>query len=187
VIETALGPELTEHLGHPPGGAAQGRNVRNGAGRDTLSTDPGSVEVRTPRDRDGSSSPSSRPRARPGRPAWNIIARVAHDLLRSSSVIGLLHLAVGGEEHIARLGRARERDGRVAERTQVAAAVEREAGVVRFAGAARPACVGDVDQRAEYGDADREETGPATDSLQRTAGVIRSTETWLLPASTANR
>ena len=32
VIETALGAELTEHLGHPPGGVAQGPNVRNGAG-----------------------------------------------------------------------------------------------------------------------------------------------------------
>jgi putative transposase len=39
VIETALGAELTEHLGHPPGGVAQGLNVRNGAGRKTLSTD----------------------------------------------------------------------------------------------------------------------------------------------------
>jgi putative transposase len=57
VIETALGAELTEHLGHPPGGVAQGPNVRNGAGRKTLSTDLGAVEVRTPRDRDGSFEP----------------------------------------------------------------------------------------------------------------------------------
>jgi len=57
VIETALGAELTEHLGHPPGGAAQGPNVRNGAGRKTVSTDLGAVEVRTPRDRDGSFEP----------------------------------------------------------------------------------------------------------------------------------
>jgi putative transposase len=57
VIETALGVELTEHLGHPPGGVAQGLNVRNGAGRKTLSTDLGAVEVRTPRDRDGSFEP----------------------------------------------------------------------------------------------------------------------------------
>jgi len=33
VIETALGAELTEHLGHPPGGVPAGLNVRNGAGR----------------------------------------------------------------------------------------------------------------------------------------------------------
>src|SRR3954465_9057070 len=57
VIETALGAELTEHLGHPPGGVAQGANVRNGAGRKTVSTDLGPVEVRTPRDREGSFAP----------------------------------------------------------------------------------------------------------------------------------
>ena len=57
VIETALGAELTEHLGHPPGGVAQGPNVRNGAGRKTVSTDLGPVEVRSPRDRDGSFEP----------------------------------------------------------------------------------------------------------------------------------
>jgi putative transposase len=57
VIETALGAELTEHLGHPPGGVAQGPNVRNGAGRKTVSTDLGAVEIKTPRDRDGSFEP----------------------------------------------------------------------------------------------------------------------------------
>src|SRR3954469_10601126 len=57
VIETAPGAELTAHLGHPPGGVAQGANVRNGAGRKTVSTDLGPVEVRTPRDREGSFEP----------------------------------------------------------------------------------------------------------------------------------
>ena len=57
VIETALGAELTEHLGHPPGGAPQGANVRNGAGRKTLQTDLGAVQIKTPRDRDGSFDP----------------------------------------------------------------------------------------------------------------------------------
>src|SRR3954451_7423385 len=57
VIETALGAELTEHLGHPPGGVPQGSNVRNGAGRKTVRTDLGPVEIRTPRDRDGSFEP----------------------------------------------------------------------------------------------------------------------------------
>src|SRR3954454_17829939 len=57
VIETALGAELTEHLGHPPGGVAQGRNVRNGAGRRSVGTDLGPVEVRTTRDRDSSFEP----------------------------------------------------------------------------------------------------------------------------------
>src|SRR3954452_24241619 len=57
VIETALGAELTEHLGHPPGGVTQGPNVRNGAGRKTVKTELGAVAVRTPRDRDGSFEP----------------------------------------------------------------------------------------------------------------------------------
>ena len=33
VVEAALEAELTEHLGHPPGGVPQGANVRNGATR----------------------------------------------------------------------------------------------------------------------------------------------------------
>src|SRR5215213_11997839 len=31
VVEAALEAELTDHLGHPPGGRPQGPNVRNGA------------------------------------------------------------------------------------------------------------------------------------------------------------
>jgi putative transposase len=57
VIETALGAELTEHLGHPPGGVPQGANVRNGMGRKTIKTDLGPVEIKTPRDRHGSFEP----------------------------------------------------------------------------------------------------------------------------------
>ena len=57
VIETALGAELTEHLGHPPGGVPHGPNVRNGARRKTVATDLGPVEIKTPRDRDGSFAP----------------------------------------------------------------------------------------------------------------------------------
>lgn len=57
VIETALGAELTEHLGHPPGGVPAGPNVRNGAGSKRLHTDLGTVEIKTPRDRDGSFEP----------------------------------------------------------------------------------------------------------------------------------
>src|SRR3954451_5039452 len=57
VVEAALEAELTEHLGHPPGGRPQGTNVRNGAGRKTVQTDVGPVEVKTPRDRDGSFEP----------------------------------------------------------------------------------------------------------------------------------
>ena len=57
VIETALGAELSEHLGHPLGGRPAGANVRNGAGSKTVRTDLGPVEIRTPRDRDGSFDP----------------------------------------------------------------------------------------------------------------------------------
>ena len=58
VIETALGAELTEHLGHPSGGVPQGSNVRNGAGSKTLQSDLGAVRIKTPRDRDGSFEPT---------------------------------------------------------------------------------------------------------------------------------
>ena len=57
VLEAALQAELTEHLGHPPGAPPAGANVRNGATGKTVSTDLGPVEVRTPRDRDGSFAP----------------------------------------------------------------------------------------------------------------------------------
>jgi putative transposase len=53
VIETALGAELTEHLGYPPGQAPPGGagNHRNGHTAKTVQTDLGPVTVRTPRDR----------------------------------------------------------------------------------------------------------------------------------------
>src|SRR4029079_16675443 len=57
VIETALGAELTEHLGHPPGGTPAGSNTRNGSTAKTVQTDLGPVSVRTPRDRAGSFEP----------------------------------------------------------------------------------------------------------------------------------
>jgi len=57
VVEAALEAELTDHLGHPPGGRPQGPNVRNGATAKTLQTDLGPVEINTPRDRDGSFEP----------------------------------------------------------------------------------------------------------------------------------
>jgi len=59
VIETALGAELTEHLGYPPGQAPPGGagNHRNGATGKTVQTELGPVEIRTPRDRDGSFDP----------------------------------------------------------------------------------------------------------------------------------
>jgi putative transposase len=57
VVEAALEAEMTEHLGHPPGGVPQGANVRNGATAKTLQTDLGPVEINTPRDRQGSFEP----------------------------------------------------------------------------------------------------------------------------------
>jgi putative transposase len=59
VIETALGAELTGHLGYPPGQAPPGGagNVRNGSTSKTVATELGPVEVNTPRDRDASFEP----------------------------------------------------------------------------------------------------------------------------------
>jgi putative transposase len=59
VVETALGAELSEHLGYPPGQAPPGGapNVRNGATPKTLQTELGPVEIRTPRDRQGTFDP----------------------------------------------------------------------------------------------------------------------------------
>jgi putative transposase len=59
VIETALGAELSEHLGYPPGQAPPGGagNVRNGSTAKKVQSDLGPVEVRTPRDRRGTFEP----------------------------------------------------------------------------------------------------------------------------------
>jgi hypothetical protein len=53
VIETALGAELTEHLGYPPGQAPPGGagNHRNGHTAKTVQSELGPVEIKTPRDR----------------------------------------------------------------------------------------------------------------------------------------
>jgi putative transposase len=59
VVETALGAELSEHVGYPPGQAPPGgaANVRNGATPKTLRTELGPVEIKTPRDRKGTFDP----------------------------------------------------------------------------------------------------------------------------------
>jgi putative transposase len=59
VIETALGAELTEHLGYEPGHAPPGGagNHRNGSTNKTVQTELGPVGVKTPRDRAGSFEP----------------------------------------------------------------------------------------------------------------------------------
>ena len=59
VLEAALGPELTEHLGYEPhdvGGRGSG-NSRNGTTLKTVQTDVGPVTVAVPRDREGSFTP----------------------------------------------------------------------------------------------------------------------------------
>jgi putative transposase len=59
MIETALGAELSEHLGYPPGQAPPGGagNHRNGHTAKTVQTELGPVAVKTPRDRKGSFEP----------------------------------------------------------------------------------------------------------------------------------
>ena len=59
VIETALGAELTEHLGYPPGQAPPdgAGNHRNGSTPKTVQSELGPVAVNTPRDRAGTFEP----------------------------------------------------------------------------------------------------------------------------------
>lgn len=57
VIQAALEAEMTEHLGHEPGGTPAGSNVRNGATPKTVQTDLGPVGIQTPRDRKGTFEP----------------------------------------------------------------------------------------------------------------------------------
>src|SRR5205823_1458067 len=59
LVERAMEVELTDHLGYephqePPGGVG---NTRNGKTPKTLSTEHGPVDIKTPRDRDGSFEP----------------------------------------------------------------------------------------------------------------------------------
>lgn len=51
VVEAALEAEMTEHLGHPPGGRPLSSNVRTETTAKTVQSDLGPVEVDTPRDR----------------------------------------------------------------------------------------------------------------------------------------
>ena len=57
LIERALGGELTQHLGYPPGGSKpdDATNHRNGTGTTTVLTDEGPVTSDVPRDREGHS------------------------------------------------------------------------------------------------------------------------------------
>jgi hypothetical protein len=59
LIETALGAELNEPLGYPPGEAPPGGvgNVRNGSTQKTVWTELGPGDVKTPHDRKGTFDP----------------------------------------------------------------------------------------------------------------------------------
>src|SRR4051812_9592750 len=57
VVQAALEAELSEHLGHPPGGVPNGPNVRNGATPKTVQSDFGPIEIKTPRDRQSTFEP----------------------------------------------------------------------------------------------------------------------------------
>jgi putative transposase len=59
LVQRALGEELSEHLGYPPGHAPPGGagNSRNGGTPKTLLTDQGPVPIQTPRDRQGRFEP----------------------------------------------------------------------------------------------------------------------------------
>lgn len=56
-VETALNAELTEHLGHEKNAPKTGSNTRNGYSSKTVFTDDGELELKTPRDREGSFEP----------------------------------------------------------------------------------------------------------------------------------
>lgn len=62
VVEAALEAEITDHLGHPPGGVPNSSNVRNGHTAKTVQTDLGPVQVKTPRDRHGNFEPQILPK-----------------------------------------------------------------------------------------------------------------------------
>ena len=58
LLETALGVELTEHLGYGPHERRAGSNARNGTTPKTVQTDVGPVALAVPRDREGSFEPA---------------------------------------------------------------------------------------------------------------------------------
>ena len=59
LIERALGPELSHHLGYPPGSARpeEAANLRNGTSAKTVLTEDGPLRIEVPRDRAGSFEP----------------------------------------------------------------------------------------------------------------------------------
>ena len=57
LVERTLNTELTEHLGYSPGKERPTANARNGTTPKTLLTEAGKVDVRIPRDREGTFEP----------------------------------------------------------------------------------------------------------------------------------
>ena len=57
MVEKSLSAELTEHLGYAPNESRPGQNARNGTTPKTLLTESGKVDVKVPRDRDGTFEP----------------------------------------------------------------------------------------------------------------------------------
>ncbi len=57
LVERTLSVELTEHLGYEPGQERPTANARNGTTPKTLLTEAGKVDVRVPRDREGTFEP----------------------------------------------------------------------------------------------------------------------------------
>lgn len=57
VMERLLEAEMTDHLGYEPQQRSPGPNSRNGHSPKTITTETGQVEVRVPRDREGSFEP----------------------------------------------------------------------------------------------------------------------------------
>ncbi len=90
LVERALEVELTDYLGfelhqQPPGGTG---NTRNGGTPKTLQTEHGPVQIRTPRDRDGSFEPQ--------------LVESASGALRGSTRRSWRSTAAGGQPGISR-------------------------------------------------------------------------------------
>lgn len=62
LMERLFEAEMTEHLGHEKQARRRGSNVRNGYSTKTVETETGPVEVRVPRDREGSFEPRLLPK-----------------------------------------------------------------------------------------------------------------------------
>ena len=70
-LERGLNTELTEHLGYEAGDAdaSSFENSRNGYSAKTVATEVGDVELRVPRDRNGTFTPDAGPQG-PAAPGW---------------------------------------------------------------------------------------------------------------------